>query len=132
MTGRSVPEWVGATPDTPIPPRVKARVFETHLGICHIAGRKIRAGEKWDAEHVIALCNWLPTPDAPHGNRESNLRPALAEKHPEKTARDVAEKSMVARKRGKHLGIARRASNPMPGSRDSAFKKHMDGSVTRR
>lgn len=23
MTGREVPEWVGPTPDTPIPPRVR-------------------------------------------------------------------------------------------------------------
>ena len=31
--------------------------------------------------------------------------PALRDKHPEKTARDVAEKSMVYRKRKKHLGL---------------------------
>lgn len=105
MTGRTVIEWIGKTADTPIPARVKLRVFERHNGTCHISGRKIKPGERWDAEHVIALCNWLPTDDAPHGNRESNLKPALASKHPEKTAQDVAEKALVYRKRSKHLGI---------------------------
>lgn len=118
MTGRSVPEWVGKTPDSPIPARVKVRVFQAHKGICHIAGRKILAGELWDAEHVIALCNWLPTDDQPHGNRESNLAPALRSKHREKTAHDVAEKSLVARKRSKHLGVkpkGRGFPKPPPG-----------------
>jgi len=129
--GRSAPEWIGATADTAIPARVKLRVFEREDGFCHISGRKIRPGEAWDAEHVIALCNWLPTPDAPHGNRESNLKPALASKHPEKTARDVAEKATVARKRSKHLSIMK-ASRPMPGSKASGWKRRMDGSVERR
>lgn len=104
MTGRSVPEWIGATADTPVPNRVRLRVFEKRGGICHRSGRKIRPGERWDMDHVIALCNWNPTPGAPHGNRESNLAPILADKpHKEKTAEDVAEKSMVARKRAKHF-----------------------------
>ena len=29
---RSVAEWVGATPDTPVPPRVRLRVFERDEG----------------------------------------------------------------------------------------------------
>lgn len=111
---RSVPEWIGATADTAIPARVKLRVFEAHNGTCHISGRKIKPGERWDAEHVIALCNWLPTDDAPHGNRESNLKPALTSKHPEKTALDVAEKALVARKRSKHLGIKKGRGFPKP------------------
>lgn len=118
MTGRTVTEWIGKNADTAIPPRVKDRVFLTHGGICHISGRKIRAGEAWDAEHVIALCNWLATPDQPHGNRESNLKPALRAYHPQKTAVDVAEKAKVARVRAKHLGIkpkGRGFQKPPPG-----------------
>jgi len=98
MTGRSVPEWCGASPDTPIPPRVKLRVFDAHGGVCHISGRKIRAGEPWDCDHVQALTNGGE-------NRESNLAPALRDKHREKTARDVAEKKITRRQRTKHLGI---------------------------
>jgi|SRR3990167_1113419 len=98
MTTRRVPEWIGATPDTPVPPRVKLRVFEAHGGICHISGRKIGPADKWDADHVIAICNGGE-------NRETNLAPALRDKHREKTADDVDEKSRTADKRKRHLGI---------------------------
>ncbi len=95
---RSTPEWIGASDDAKIPMRVRLRVFERHGGQCHISGRLIRAGEAWECDHVVALCN--------HGeHRESNLAPALADLHRQKTARDVAEKATVYRKRAKHLGI---------------------------
>lgn len=95
---RSVPEWRGKTHDTPIPPRVRLRVFERHGGICHLSGRKIRAGEEWDCDHIKALINGGE-------HRESNLAPAMRDKHREKTAEDVEEKSHVYRMRAKHLGI---------------------------
>lgn len=95
---RSLPEWIGATDDTPIPPRVKLRVFEKYGGVCHISSRRIRAGEPWDAEHVVALCNGGQ-------NRESNLAPALRAAHPKKTAADLAIKSKTARMAKKHAGI---------------------------
>lgn len=95
---RSVPEWVGKTPDTKIPPRVRLRVFEAHGGICAISGRKITAADAWDVDHTVALANGGE-------NRESNLQPVLKEPHREKTARDVAEKARDRRKRQKHLGI---------------------------
>jgi len=97
MTGRSTPEWIGASPDSPIPPRVRARVFLAHDGICHISKRKIRPGEAWQCDHVKALIN-------DGENRESNLAPALVQPHKEKTKADVAEKVIIARKRAKHIG----------------------------
>jgi len=95
---RSTNEWIGRTPDTPIPPRVKLRVFDRHAGICHLSGRKIMPGEPWECDHVIALINGGE-------NRETNLAPALRDKHREKTAADVREKSEVARRRQSYLGI---------------------------
>lgn len=95
---RSLPEWIGATPDAKIPPRVRLRIFETNWGKCHISGRRIQAGEPWDCDHVVALVNGGE-------HRESNLAPALRDKHREKTAQDVAEKAIVYRKRAKHLGL---------------------------
>jgi 5-methylcytosine-specific restriction endonuclease McrA len=95
---RKVKEWIGRTPSTPVPPRVKLRVFERHGGVCHISGRKIRAGEPWECDHVVAIINGGL-------NRESNLAPALKAKHREKTDADVAEKAWVASVRKKHLGI---------------------------
>lgn len=95
---REVPEWVGKDDNSPVPPRVKLRVFERYGGICYLSDRKIMPGDLWDAEHVIALCNGGE-------NREGNLKPALRDKHKEKTKADLAEKSKVARVRSKHLGI---------------------------
>lgn len=121
MTGRSVPEWIGKSPDTPIPPRVKLRVFEAHGGVCHLAKRKIRAGEPWDADHVVALINGGE-------NRESNLAPALRDKHREKTAEDVAEKALTYRQKAKHLGI----KSDRPGMQSRGFgslSRKMDGSI---
>ena len=93
---RAVEEWIGATDDAKVPARVKLRIFERENGICHLSGRKIRPGDLWDLDHNIALCN---------GGRhaESNLFPAIRDKHREKTTQDVAEKSDVADKRKKHL-----------------------------
>lgn len=38
---RALPEWIGKTPDTAIPARVRVRVFERFGGICQETGRKI-------------------------------------------------------------------------------------------
>ncbi len=97
MTGRSVPEWIGATPDTSAPPRVRLRVFEAHGGRCYLSGRKIMAGDKWQLDHIKALIN-------DGENRETNLAPVLIDAHKAKTAEDVEEKSTTARQRLKHLG----------------------------
>lgn len=118
---RSTDEWIGATDDTPIPPRVRLRVFERDGGRCHISGRKIQAGEAWDCDHVVALINGGE-------NRESNLAPALRDKHREKTAFDVAEKAKVARIRAKHLGIAK----PKTRGFDKSKTRKFDGSVVPR
>lgn len=121
---RSVPLWIGKTEDEPIPPRVKLRVFERHNGICHLSGRKIMAGEAWDCDHITALIN-----GGTHS--EDNLAPALRKFHKIKTAEDVAEKSLVATKRKKHLGL-KKSRNPIPGGRGTKWKRKMDGTVEKR
>lgn len=97
--GRSTEEWIGATPDTPVPPRVRDRQFLRDGGICQCGcGTKIRPGDKWDTDHKVAIINGGE-------NRESNLTTLLAGHHKKKTADDVAEKAKVARIRMKHNGI---------------------------
>ena len=103
---RATKEWVGKTPDSKIPPRVRLRVFETHNGVCHLSGRKIAAGEPWDCDHKVALINGGE-------HRESNLAPALRDKHREKTAADVKEKATVARKAKAHLGLKPAPAKPI-------------------
>lgn len=97
---RSVPEWIGKTDDTPAPRHVRLRIFKAKEGKCHISGRKIMPGEPWDLDHIIALINGGE-------NRESNLAPALRDKHKEKTAKDVAEKARVDRKMAASIGLKR-------------------------
>lgn len=116
---RDVPEWRGKNDDTPIPPRVKLRVFEAYGGKCHWTGQKIMPGDAWDADHIVALINGGE-------NREANLAPILRGKaHKEKTAQDVAIKSKTARMRAKHLGIfPRPVGNARLQSRNTFGKKH--------
>ena len=121
---RTVPEWIAKHDDVAIPKRVKLRVFERAGGICHISGRKITAADQWECDHITALCNGGE-------HRESNLAPALRDKHRAKTAEDVAVKSKTARVRAKHLGI-KRSARPMPGSRASKWKKKLNGQVVLR
>jgi len=95
---RSTPEWIGKDHDAKVPPRVRQRVFDRHGGICHLTGRKIAAGEKWELEHVKALI-------LGGEHRETNLAPALAEPHKKKTAAEMKVKAKINAVRKKHLGI---------------------------
>ena len=115
---RTVPEWIGSSDDAPVPARVKLRIFEANDGRCHWTGKKIMPGDEWDVEHVIALCNGGQ-------HRESNMAPILREKHPEKTRRDLKTKAKIDRTRKKHLGIKSKSRNPIPGSRDSGWKRRL-------
>lgn len=118
---RSVPEWIGKTDDSKPPPHVRLRIFEAHGGRCHITGRKIMAGDAWDLDHIKAIINGGE-------NRESNMAPALRDKHREKTAKDVAEKAKVARIKAKHLGIHKPRS-PLSSGR---YRKKVNGEVVAR
>lgn len=121
MTGRAVPEWIGKTDDTAAPPRVRARVFQAHNGICHISGRKITVADRWELDHIVALCNGGE-------NIESNLAPALAKAHRVKTNADVAQKAKNDRVRKKHLGIETKKSS-FRTSRGGPFKAKIGGGI---
>ena len=84
---RSVDEWVGKTDDTPVPGRVKVRVFQRCKGCCHRCGRKIPVGDQWGINYAIRqLCEILDVD--PHSiswdaatetmARRINRRPHLA------------------------------------------------------
>lgn len=125
MTGRSVPEWIGLSPDTAIPPRVRARVFEAADGRCTLCTRKIAAGEGWQADHIVALVNGGE-------NREANLRCVCDWCHRSKTRADVAEKAHVARVRSKHIGAKPKSRRPIPGSKSTPYKRRVNGETVRR
>lgn len=114
---RALPEWIGSSPDARVPPRVRLRVFEAHDGRCALSGRKIMPGDAWDLDHIKALVNGGE-------HRESNLQPAIREKHREKTRADVAEKSRVASVKAKHIGAVKpRGSIPAPPKTPRATTK---------
>ena len=121
---RKVNEWIGRTPDTAIPPRVRLRVFDRHKGICALSGRKIQPGDKWQIDHITALINGGE-------HRESNLQPVLDAAHKAKTAQDVALKAKVDRVRKKHLGIEPKRAT-IAGGKASKWKRKIDGTVVPR
>lgn len=118
---RSLDEWIGKTDDAKVPPRVRQRVFDRHNGICHLTGRKIQPGERWELEHVHALI-------LGGQHRESNMAPALAAAHKVKTATEMKVKSKIARVRKKHIGIAK----PKSSLSHPNLKRLMDGTVVDR
>lgn len=117
---RSVPEWIGKNDDTPIPPRVKLRVFDRFDGKCNHCYRDIRGKLHSIYDHVIALANG-------GSNRESNIQLLCNECDKPKTRLDVAIKSSISRKRTKRLRLGKRRL--IPGSKGSGFRKRMDGTV---
>ena len=122
LATRALPEWIGATPDTPVPPRVRLRVFEAYGGHCYLSGRLIRPGDKWDVEHRLAIINGGQ-------NRESNLAPALKAPHAVKTKADLKTKSKTARIRAKHFGLKPKSHSSLS---HPTLKKKLDGTVVPR
>ena len=114
---RAVKEWVGKNDDSRPPPRVMLRIFNRENGICHISGRKIAAGEKWQADHKVALINGGK-------NCESNLFPVLVGPHKEKTKADVAEKKAVASRAKTHNGIGGRDKQPIKSDPNALKTRH--------
>lgn len=108
---RSVPEWIGKTPDSRPPQSVKLRVFARYQGRCYLTGQKIRPGDAWDVEHIKPVRS--ARPGEPHLNRESNLAPALKAAHAEKTARENSDGAKADRIRAKHLGVYPKTRRPL-------------------
>lgn len=104
--GRSVPEWIGKTPDTEVPERVRLRIFRRYDGKCYLTGAKIRPGDEWDLEDIKPL-------HADGENRESNKAPALKEPHKGKTKREMAEKAKSDAVAKKHAGIRTAPTRPI-------------------
>jgi 5-methylcytosine-specific restriction endonuclease McrA len=95
---REVPEWIGVSDDQAIPARVKIRIFDRHGGKCCACTLRIQGKLRPAYDHIQALINGGE-------HREHNLQLLCVPCHALKTKADVAEKSVTARKRAKHLGI---------------------------
>jgi 5-methylcytosine-specific restriction endonuclease McrA len=125
---RTVKEWIGKTDDTPVPDRVRMRVFIRDGGRCQCGcGIKIRPGDAWETDHTIAIINGGP-------NRESNLRTLLdgPEHHGRKTRADVAMKATNYRVMKKHFGLKSRQRSRWSCGKGTPFKKKLTGEVVKR
>jgi 5-methylcytosine-specific restriction endonuclease McrA len=116
---------VGRTDDAKVPPRVRVRIFLREDGRCHLSGRKITPGDAWDLDHKTALINGGE-------HRESNLFPALRDKHREKTREDIKTKAKVARVKARHIGVKTDGRKLQSRGFDKRLRKRMDGTVERR
>lgn len=122
MTGRSVPEWVGKTPDSPIPDRVKLRVCDRAEGKCKKCERPALPAQ---FDHAIPLI-------LGGENRETNLQLLCVPCHKAKTALDVRLKAKVARVRKRHLGITRpRQKIQSPGFRKAPGQRRASSPVNK-
>lgn len=121
---RSVPEWRGKDENTSIPPRVKVRVFDRHGGKCAHCGRSIYGRLLACFDHIVALINGGE-------NKESNLQLLCSECHTGKTKQDSHEKSVIYKKRLRHLGIKPKR-RLIPGSKQDWRKRKLDGTVVDR
>lgn len=104
---RSVPEWIAKNDDQAIPDRVKLRIWLRDGGKCHITGKVIRPGDKYEFEHFKALANGGE-------HRESNIGLALYKFHKIKTAEDRRQQAKTDRIRKRHLGL-KKSGRKIPG-----------------
>ena len=94
-TARAVAEWIGATPDTPLPDRVFLRIWDRQGGKCAKTGARLYPGN-FIKEHVKPL--W-----AGGENRESNIALYLATESKVKTKIEAGQKAKADRVKKKHL-----------------------------
>ena len=113
--------------------RARKICFETHSRSlegrtvldCHICTLIMDVViDRWEADHIRRHAEGgTDHPD--------NLYPICVPCHRIKSARDTTEVAKGKRYGQKHVGI-RRTQRPMAGSRASMFKRHMDGTVSKR
>jgi 5-methylcytosine-specific restriction enzyme A len=93
---RAVPEWIGKTPDSKVPDRVRVRVFEFFDGICQLCTAPILQARDYEVDHRKALI-------AGGEHRETNLQPVHFWCHAAKTRQDVCYKAKSYRIRRKRI-----------------------------
>jgi 5-methylcytosine-specific restriction endonuclease McrA len=105
--------------------KMRADIFLSRGGMCHLCSMKVVPGEDWDVSHDIPLeaggkddaTNWFVAHRKCHRVHTSTVDAPLIAK--------------VKRIHQKHVG-AQKSRSPMPLGRGSKFKRKMDGTIVRR
>lgn len=114
---------LGTTPRRKLSTRDRLKVFEAHGGVCALCGGKIDGSrETWIVEHLRAL--GLAGEDAPE-----NMAPAHEHCAAAKTKDDVARIAKAKRVKVRHIGARAPSRNPVPGSRNTPFRRRMNGTT---
>lgn len=121
---RTVPEWIGATDNTPPSAACKRRILDRQDNKCASTGMEFTPQDPPFFDHKVPV--WLGGE-----NRESNLQAIRGEPHQRKTSAEATVRSKVNANRDRHLGL-KKTRRPMPGSKASGWKKKMNGEVVRR
>ena len=122
---RTVKEWVGKTDNSSPPKSCQLRIIERQGGRCALTGVDFRPGDVIEFDHKVPL--WLGGE-----NREENLQATTSASHKRKTQAEATVRAKTNRQKLKHLGLAKKKSRPMAGSKTSGWKRKMDGTVVRR
>jgi 5-methylcytosine-specific restriction endonuclease McrA len=107
-------------------PSQRVRLFEVHGGICALCSRRIHAGESWVDEHLRAL--------GLGGSNNTNNRAPVHEKCAKVKTHDIDMPAIVKAKAQKraHLGVKESKWPALPGTKRSAWKRKLDGTLERR
>lgn len=116
LTGRTVPEWIGKTPDSKPTAKVIDRLFLRQGGKCALTGRKMRPGDARHADHI------KPLKDGGE-NREGNLQLVLADAHRIKTVAENSARAKERRLRLKHQGMWPKSKHPL---KSRGFQKRQE------
>lgn len=104
--------------------KVRAVVHLRAAGCCEACGARLKLGEG-EYDHIL--------PDVLGGEPTAeNCKLICRVCHKAKTADDIRRIRKADRQRDRHTGAMKAASRPIPGSKASGIKKHMDGSVSYR
>ncbi|MCW5676258.1 MAG: HNH endonuclease [Xanthobacteraceae bacterium] len=108
----------------PLTRNQRAKAHDEHGGTCCVCLQPIAPGERFIDEHIIPL-------ELGGSNDKSNRGIAHIACAKIKTKRDVALIAKAKRVRAKHLGIKKKNSRPIPGSRGSGVRKPMNAPAYR-
>ena len=122
---RTVKEWVGKTDNSFPTKAVKLRILDRQDNKCALTGVEFRPGDKIEFDHITPL--WLGGE-----NREKNLQAIAGEAHKRKTQTEATVRAKVNRQKSKHLGLSKKKSRPIPGSKASGCKRKINGDVVKR